>query len=40
MPDITSVPQAARDFLIDHGLAGPDENPVWVPLTGGVSSEL
>lgn len=38
--DTASIPQAARGFLIDHGLAGPDDNPVWEPLTGGVSSEL
>lgn len=34
------VPQSARDFLVVHGLASADEDPMWTPLTGGVSSEL
>lgn len=28
------------EFLRDHGLAGPDETGNWVPLTGGVSSDI
>lgn len=28
------------EFLRDHGLAGADETGNWVPLTGGVSSDI
>ncbi|MGV0680714.1 aminoglycoside phosphotransferase family protein, partial [Mycolicibacterium fortuitum] len=34
------VPAAAQAFLIDHGLAAPNDRPIWTPLTGGVSSDL
>lgn len=40
MPASYTVPQTARDFLVEHGLASPNEDPAWTPLTGGVSSEL
>lgn len=29
-----------RNFLTEHGLAERDEEPVWTPLTGGVSSDI
>jgi 5-methylthioribose kinase len=35
-----AVPQTTQDFLVANGLATPEDNPVWTPLTGGVSSEL
>ncbi|KQV93491.1 phosphotransferase [Streptomyces sp900129855] len=34
------VPNSAREFLTEQGLATPDETPRWTPMTGGVSSEL
>ncbi|MFF3332761.1 phosphotransferase family protein [Streptomyces sp. NPDC002888] len=34
------VPEVARTFLLEHGLATDGDTPIWTPLTGGVSSEL
>jgi hypothetical protein len=38
--DGAPVPEAARSFLVEQGLAGPSETATWTPLTGGVSSQL
>lgn len=38
---IMSAPEPAlADFLVRAGLAASDEEPVWRPLTGGVSSDI
>lgn len=35
-----AVPEAVRNFLLEHGLAAAGETRACTPLTGGVSSEL
>lgn len=35
-----AVPEAVRNFLLEHRLTAADETPTCTPLTGGVSSEL
>jgi len=39
-PDTPIQNRELNEFLYRHNLASPADNPVWIPLAGGVSSDI